>query len=59
MEYKVTITEILSKEITVDAESVAEAEHKVKMFYFGGTIILDSGDFVCVEFDVERKINYD
>lgn len=59
MKYKVTITEILSKEITVDAESVIEAEHKVRIFYFGGTIVLDSGDFVCVEIDAERKVNND
>ena len=50
-EYKVTIREILEKEISVKAFSAAEAQLKIENSYLSGNIVLTADDFM------EREIN--
>ncbi|QHI73073.1 DpnD/PcfM family protein [Aminipila terrae] len=51
-EYKVRITETLSRTVTVKAESSEDAYKIVKQKYDKSVIILDSGDYVETEIDV-------
>ncbi|MDD3404955.1 MAG: DpnD/PcfM family protein [Paludibacteraceae bacterium] len=48
--YKIEITETLSKTITVRANTSSDAELKVQKKYYNGKIVLDADDFVCVDF---------
>lgn len=54
MEYTVTITEELSRAITVKAKNPAEAERIVRQKYREAEIVLDTNDFVSVDFKVEE-----
>lgn len=49
--YNVTITEILEKTVTVEAESADEAEEIVKDAWKSEEYILDSDDFKGVSFE--------
>ena len=49
--YKVAITEILRKYVTVEAKSAVDAEYKAMDRYWDGNYILDLDDFYNVEFD--------
>lgn len=53
MKYQVTITETLSRTVDVEAHNEREAEEAIRELYRGEDIVLDSGDFVDVEFTVE------
>jgi len=55
-EYDVTITETLRKTVTVEAESMAEAEQKVNDAWHNSEYILDAEDFVGVEFESGEPI---
>ena len=62
MEYLVEITESLSKQLKVEANSAEEAICKVKKQYRDSKIILTAGDFVDYKIDTInesdfRKIN--
>ena len=48
-EYNVTITETLSKTVTIEADSQAEAEQKVSDAWHRGDYILDADNFVGME----------
>jgi DNA/RNA-binding domain of Phe-tRNA-synthetase-like protein len=50
MEYQVEIIETLSKLIKVSASNEDMAKRIVRDRYFDEEIVLDSGDFVSVEF---------
>lgn len=52
--YKVTITETLTREVRLIAESSHEAEFKARRAYANSNIVLDEADFECVEFTVEE-----
>lgn len=55
MQYQVTITETLSRTISVEAPSAEIAEEHVRGQYCGEEIILDSSDFCNIDVDVNRK----
>lgn len=50
MEYKFEITEVLSRQMTVQSSSLQEAERIVRSRYRQSDIVLDDSDFVCVDF---------
>jgi len=52
MKIKVEIVETLSRTIEVDAEDEDSAYYTVKQQYQDGEIVLDSGDFLAVDFDL-------
>lgn len=52
MKYRVEVTETLQRIIEIDAESSEEAESKVRRQYRNEDIVLDSADFIDVEFEV-------
>ena len=52
MKYIVEVTETLQRIIEIDAESNMEAESKVRRQYLNEDIVLDSADFIDVEFEV-------
>jgi hypothetical protein len=54
-EYKVTITEYLSKVVTVTSSSEEMAMRIVKDRYFDEEITLDYGDFDEVEFNMYEE----
>jgi len=54
-EYKVTITEYLSKIVTVTASSEEMAMRIIKDRYFDEEITLDYGDFDEVEFNMYEE----
>ncbi|MBE6034568.1 MAG: protein dpnD [Clostridiales bacterium] len=54
-EYKVRITETLSKTVTVKAENSEDAYKIVKQKYDKSVLVLDSGDYVETEIDVLIK----
>lgn len=54
-EYDVKITETLEKTVTVQASSRAEAEEKVNAAWSNSEYILDSEDFVGVDFKTEHE----
>jgi len=55
--YYVIITEYLTKEIEIEAESDVEAIIKVKNKYRNEEIILGAEDHVHTDFDVEEEQN--
>lgn len=54
--YIVTISELLSREIEVESESISEARKKVMEDYYKTDIVLSADDYVSgsVQFDVEE-----
>lgn len=54
MKYVITITETFERHLVVEANSVYEAEDKVKQAYYDEKIILDYGDFIGCE--IEQKL---
>lgn len=55
MKYNVTITETLETIVTIDAESVEEAEKIAEDLWKDGEFILDSENFTGVEFNADIK----
>lgn len=55
MKYQVTITETLSRKISVDAPSAEMAEEQVRGLYREEEIVLGSSDFSYFEVDVSRE----
>ena len=55
-EYSVTITETLRKTVTVEAESMAEAEQMVNDAWLNSEYILDADNFVGVEFESAEPV---
>lgn len=57
-EFDINITETLEKTVTVEAETRADAEEKVRQSYYNSEIILDSENFTGVDFKTgeEREI---
>ena len=55
-EYSVTITETLRKTVTVEAESMAEAEQMVNDAWHNSEYILDADDFQEVEFESAEPV---
>ena len=53
-EYDIKITETLEKTVTVQAESEAAAEKKVKDAYYNQEHILDADNFTGVDFKAKR-----
>lgn len=53
--YLVEVTEILQKQITVNANSREEAEQKVKESYKNEEIILNESDYIDTEFKVLKE----
>lgn len=54
-EYDVKITETLERTVTVQASSKEEAEEKVNTAWSNSEYVLDSGDFVGVDFKTESE----
>lgn len=54
MKFKVTITEILKREIEVEAETAKEAIDKASDKYWHGHIVLDSQDYEDTIFETEE-----
>ena len=52
--YKVTITETLTREVKIVAETREDAEFKARRAYANGLIILDETDFESVDFTIEE-----
>ena len=50
MQYRNRIEEVLSKFVRVEADSRDEAVAKVEKMYKDSEVVLDSGDFMSVEF---------
>lgn len=58
MKYYVSITETLNKIVSVEANSVEEAENKVAEKYHADEITLTSKDYVGDEIEVEDEQDY-
>lgn len=56
MPYEVTITETLQKNVTVEADSQAEAEQIVSERWKNGEYILDADSFFGVEFTATQAV---
>ena len=54
MKYKVTITEVLSRVINVEAENEEDAVKKIEKQYWCGDIVLDSSDYGYTSFEAEE-----
>ena len=54
-QFKVTITEILKREVYVEAEDYEEAETIVSKQYWHGDIVLDSNDYISTTFEAEEE----
>ncbi len=54
--YIVTISELLSRDVEVESESISEARKKVMEDYYKTDIVLSADDYVpcSVQFDVEE-----
>lgn len=52
--FKVTITEILKREIYVEAEEAEEAERIAEKQYYSGEHVLDSEDYQTTTFEAEE-----
>jgi len=50
MMFSVTITEILARTVNIEANTADEALEKLQLLYQNMDIVLDSGDFVNVQF---------
>lgn len=46
MKYLVNIKEVLTRDITIEAESETDAENRVKQLYCDEKIVLDADDFI-------------
>lgn len=57
--YKIKITEILQKIITIKAQNYNEAYKKVKEKYYNEETVLDYDDFIEVNFSDINKIDQD
>ena len=55
-EYLIEIKETLSRTIRLEADTADEALDSIKKLYYGGDIVLDSGDFVGIGFDVREDV---
>ena len=55
MEYQITITETLSRTVSVEAPSAEIAEKHVRVLYRNEEIVLDSSDFCYFDIVVNRK----
>lgn len=58
MKYYVSITETLNKIVSVEANSVEEAENKVTEKYLADEIRLTSRDYVGFEIEVDDEQDY-
>lgn len=58
MKYYVSITETLNKIVSVEANSVEEAENKVTEKYLADEIRLTSRDYVDFEIEVDDEQDY-
>lgn len=58
MKYYVSITETLNKIVSVEANSVEEAENKVTEKYLADEIRLTSRDYVDFEIEVDDEHDY-
>lgn len=58
MKYYVSITETLNKIVSVEANSVEEAENKVTEKYLADEIKLTSRDYVGFEIEVDDEQDY-
>lgn len=54
-EYIIEITETLCKEVIVIADNENDARDRVKEAYYNGEIVLDSSDFLSVEFPTREN----
>ncbi len=54
MKFKVTITEIMQREVYVDAESQCEAEELVQERWNNEEYVLSADDFVEANFDAKE-----
>ena len=52
--FKVTITEILKREIYVEAEDFEEAERIAQRQYWHGDVVLDESDYTTTSFEAEE-----
>ena len=50
-EFQIEITETLQRTVTVEALNIEDALRTVRFQYENETIVLDSGDFIDVEFN--------
>lgn len=57
MKYKVVVKETLQRIIEIEAESFEEAKTLVKEQYHNEDVVLDSEDFIIVEFESLSGIN--
>lgn len=55
MEYKVAVTEILRREVKVDAENEDMALFKAKKLYYNCDIVLSAYDFIDVDFELVEE----
>lgn len=53
--YKVIITETLQREVYVHAKSSSQAKAVAEKEWLDGVYVLDSGDFVGVDFEVKNE----
>jgi hypothetical protein len=53
--FKITIEEVLAKEVEVEAKNVSDAIDIVKKQYRNGDVVLSADDFVDVDFLIEEK----
>ena len=58
-EFYATITETLSKTVTIEAESIEDAYVKVREKWHDSEYILDADNFVGVEFNVIPSVSYE
>lgn len=54
-EYIIEITETLCKEVIVIADNENDARDRAKEAYYNGEIVLDSSDFLSVEFPTREN----
>lgn len=52
----VCITETLQKKVEIEAENYQDAIDKVQEMYYNEDVILDSADYLTVEFDTKETI---
>ena len=54
MEYIIQITELLSHQITIEAETAEEAKQKIQDSYYNDDIVLTADDYVdgSVQFEI-------
>lgn len=55
MKYKVEILETLRREVEVESESEEEAIDKIKTMYGKADIVLDSSDFIGVDYQIIKE----